>query len=169
MSDDKGGKLLRIVSASVFAVIAALIALDLLLDSRDGVGWLHVLLEASVLVAALFGLVVMLREFGRVSLDLTIARDDAARWRSEHKALLSGLSVAIARQFSDWGLTQAESEIGFLLLKGFSHHEIAELRGTSERTAREQARSLYRKSGLTGRNQLSAFFLEDLLQPAKAD
>ena len=35
-----------------------------------------------------------------------------------------------------------------------------------ERTVREQARSLYRKSGLTGRADLAAFFLEDLL-PAR--
>jgi len=35
----------------------------------------------------------------------------------------------------------------------------------SERTVREQARSVYAKSGLTGRASLSAFFLEDLLAP----
>jgi hypothetical protein len=32
---------------------------------------------------------------------------------------------------------------------------------------REQARSLYRKSNLSGRNDLAAFFLEDLL-PARS-
>ena len=39
------------------------------------------------------------------------------------------------------------------------------VRATSERTVREQARSIYTKAGLTGRAALSAFFLEDLLAP----
>ena len=39
------------------------------------------------------------------------------------------------------------------------------MRQTSERTIREQARALYRKSGLSGRAELSAYFLEDLLLP----
>jgi len=52
-----------------------------------------------------------------------------------------------------------------LLLKGLSHKEIAEVRNVSETTVRHQARSLYRKAGLSGRNDLAAFFLEDLLGP----
>ena len=76
---------------------------------------------------------------------------------------MRGLGVAIQNQFARWELTKAEAEVGLLLLKGLSHKEIATVRGTSERTAREQARTLYRKSGLSGRSALSAFFLEDLL------
>ncbi|MCZ7679332.1 MAG: hypothetical protein M5U28_11460 [Sandaracinaceae bacterium] len=52
-----------------------------------------------------------------------------------------------------------------LLLKGLSLKEIAAARDTGERTAREQARAVYRKSGLSGRAELAAFFLEDLLAP----
>ena len=52
-----------------------------------------------------------------------------------------------------------------LLLKGLSLREIAQLRDTSERTVREQARSVYRKAGINGRASLSAYFLEDLLLP----
>ncbi len=59
--------------------------------------------------------------------------------------------------------------MGLFLLKGLSLKEIASLRNTSERTVREQARSLYRKSGLPGRSSLSAFFLEDLLLPRSDD
>lgn len=166
MSDDADQRFLRLASAAAFGAIAMLIALDLLLDSRDGVGWLHVFLEGGVLLAALAGLVAMLRRFGRVTMDLAHARGDAERWRAEHQTLLQGLSEAIRSQFEAWKLTEAEAEIGFLLLKGLSHQEIAGVRGTSERTAREQARALYRKAGLSGRNELSAFFLEDLLPRA---
>ncbi len=166
MSDDRDNNRLRITSAFVFGIIALLIASDLLLDSRDGVGWFHVALEGSVLVAALAGVFVMLKRFRRVDADLALAREDAERWRAENQSLLQGLSAAIRVQFDAWGLTEAEIEIGFLLLKGLSHQEIADIRSTSERTAREQARSLYRKASLSGRNELSAFFLEDLLQSA---
>jgi hypothetical protein len=51
------------------------------------------------------------------------------------------------------------------LLKGFSHKEIARLRRTSEMTVRQQATAVYQKSGLGGRAELSAFFLDDLLRP----
>ncbi len=55
--------------------------------------------------------------------------------------------------------------MGLLLLKGLSHQEVADVRNVSERTVRQQARSLYRKAGLTGRADLAAYFLEDLLGP----
>lgn len=46
---------------------------------------------------------------------------------------------------------------------------MARARGTSERTARQQALAVYRKAGLAGRAELSAFFLEDLLLPPEGD
>jgi DNA-binding NarL/FixJ family response regulator len=54
-----------------------------------------------------------------------------------------------------------------LMLKGLSHKEIARVRATSEATVRQQAASVYRKSGLSSRAELSAFFLEDLLAPGE--
>ena len=69
-------------------------------------------------------------------------------------------------QFTRWGLTAAEREVGLLLLKGLSHKEVAAMRSTGETTIRQQALAIYRKSGLRNRSDLSAFFLEDLLLPA---
>ena len=97
--------------------------------------------------------------------DLEIARVQGQRWRAESRTLLNGLGVAIDSQFSRWNLTDAEREVALLLLKGLSTKEIAAVRASSERTVREQARSIYSKGGLTGRSALSAFFLEDLLAP----
>ncbi|MCP5363623.1 MAG: response regulator transcription factor [Hyphomicrobiales bacterium] len=51
------------------------------------------------------------------------------------------------------------------MLKGLTHKEIAVLRETSEATVRQHATAIYRKSGLSNRSQLTAFFLEDLLAP----
>ena len=80
--------------------------------------------------------------------------------------MLQGLGAAIDRQFDRWALTPAEREVALLQLKGLRHKAIADLRNTSERTVRQQALAVYRKSGLNGRNDLAAFFLEDLLLPS---
>jgi hypothetical protein len=55
--------------------------------------------------------------------------------------------------------------VAMLLLKGLGHKEAASVLDRSERTVRQHAVSVYRKSGLAGRAELSAFFLEDLLLP----
>jgi DNA-binding NarL/FixJ family response regulator len=75
--------------------------------------------------------------------------------------------VPYATQFDVWGLTDAEADVAGLLLKGMAHKEIALLRGSSEATVRQHAAAVYRKSGLTSRAQLTAFFLEDLLAPSE--
>jgi DNA-binding CsgD family transcriptional regulator len=97
--------------------------------------------------------------------ELDVARIQGRQWRDETRALLKGLGEAIDRQFLTWKLTEAERDVGLLILKGLSLKEIAAARVTSERTIRAQARSIYAKAGLSGRAALSAFFLEDLLAP----
>lgn len=120
----------------------------------------------SVGVALLFRITSRQRdEHVKVIRDLELARAQGQRWRSEARTYLDGLGQAIEGQFSRWNLTEAEREVALLILKGLSHKEIATVRAVSERTVREQARSVYSKSGLTGRASLSAFFLEDLLAP----
>ena len=92
--------------------------------------------------------------------------EDAENWRIQAAELLAGLGRMISVQFDAWSLTLAEQEVAFLLLKGFSLKQIAFMRGTGERTVRQQAAQIYTKAGLSGRAELSAFFLEDLL-PAR--
>jgi DNA-binding NarL/FixJ family response regulator len=81
--------------------------------------------------------------------------------------LLAGLGVAIDAQFERWVLSPAEREVALLMLKGLSHKEIASIRHVGEATVRQQAQGIYRKSGLANRNDLAAFFLEDLLLPSR--
>ena len=45
--------------------------------------------------------------------------------------------------------------------------EIADIRGSSEITVRQQASQIYKKCSLAGRLELSAFFLDDLLSLSK--
>ena len=130
------------------------------------------LIEIVPVVAASVGVALLFRvserqrdEHLRVLRDLELARVQGQRWRTESRELLNGLGEAIEIQFSRWNLTEAEREVALLLLKGLTHKEVSTVRAVSERTVREQARSIYSKAGLTGRAALSAFFLEDLLAP----
>lgn len=161
------------IAAALFVVIAALIGADIVDDYRSGIDAGHLLMEGAVMLAALAGAAALWRQLRsarrqarQLSIDLTAAREEAARFREEARDALEGLGAAIDAQFTRWGLTPAEREIGLLMLKGLSHREIAAARSTTETTIRQQALAIYRKSGLRNRAELSAFFLEDLLLPA---
>jgi DNA-binding CsgD family transcriptional regulator len=86
-------------------------------------------------------------------------------WKTKNLPLLNDIHSGINAQFSTWGLTPAESDVAFLLLKGVSFKEIAELRGSTEKTVRHHALKIYQKSGLPGRTELFAYFFEDILGP----
>ena len=77
---------------------------------------------------------------------------------------LSGELVAyVDCAFQGSGLSPGEAEVAWLLLKGFSCAEMAEIRSAREKTLRQQAASVYRKASLRGRAELAADFLEDLI------
>ena len=160
------------LAAALFGVIAFLVALDIAADYRAGTDSNHLLTEGFVMALALTGALALWRQLRQarrqaeqLTIDLATARREAERFRSEAREALQGLGEAIDRQFIRWELTPAEREVGLLLLKGLSHKEVAAARSTSETTIRQQALSIYRKSGLRNRSELSAFFLEDLLLP----
>lgn len=174
--DTGGRRPLLLFTALLFTAIGVLVAIDLAGDYGSGVSAVHVVIELGVIGAALAGAVLVLRALQReiatskrmtaaLTRDLSAAREDAGRWKRDAEALVTGLAGAIDRQLERWGLTAAEQEIALLLLKGLSLKEIGSLRGTSERTVRQQALAIYKKSGLAGRAELAAFFLEDLLGP----
>lgn len=162
-----------------FVLMAGLAAFDLIADLREGTTVEHVLAEGGILVVGFLGAGLAARRLvaatrlaraasaKATSLAAELARTaaEAERWRTESRDLLRGLGQAIDDQFERWQLSPAEKEVGLLLLKGLSHKEIAETRSVSETTARQQARSVYKKACLSGRHDLAAFFLEDLILP----
>lgn len=182
--DDAPGPITRTGRVPVWtwalpAAAALAVGLDLIADLGEGVEPAHAALE--LLASSLAGLAGAAgfrrwwsdrRELAR-SLATARAegegwRREAARWREEAEASVRGLSEAIEAELGRWGLSNAEREVAWLLLKGLASKEIAEVRDTSERTAREQAQAVYRKAGLSGRSELAAYFLEDLLSPPVA-
>lgn len=172
MDPTDAGVRFRWFATALFSAIAIGGAIDLAMDNPTTLWSVHVLFEVGMLVLSL-GAVAFLwigwhgtgrtLEQTRSALEERGAERDA--WRSRAEKLLSGLGEEIDRQFRDWGLTPVERETALLLLKGFGHKEIAALQEKSERTVRQHSVAVYRKSGLSGRAQLSAYFLEDLLLP----
>lgn len=184
-----------VLSVALFAAMSTLAAVDLLSDIGEGASVQHWAIEGALLIASLIGLAVMVRALLALFLranrlevetsslsdrlraeaaesvalrdELLEAAAEAERWRREVQELVRGLSHAIDEQFDRWSLTDAEKEVAMLLLKGLSHKEVAGVRDTSDATARQQARAVYKKAGLSGRNDLAAFFLEDLLAPTR--
>ena len=168
-------------SMILFVVIALLMATDLTIEFRHGESIALQSFELVIFTSALAGIAfhwwqmaAARRRSARLDVELAQARaevlrssEDARRWNAEAQNVLDGLGAAMDRQFDRWGLTPAEREVALLQLKGLRHRAIAELRHTSERTVRQQALSIYRKSGLDGRSDLAAFFLEDLLLPSQ--
>jgi DNA-binding CsgD family transcriptional regulator len=69
----------------------------------------------------------------------------------------------LGAKFTDWNLSVSEREIALLLIKGLSIHEIADIRTTKTGTIKSQCSSVYRKAEVKGRNELVAYFVEDLL------
>jgi DNA-binding CsgD family transcriptional regulator len=174
---------LLMVTLVAFTLMAGLAAADLLLDLREGTTVSHVAVEGAILLVGFLGAVLVARKLIRAtrvaraasaeasSLASALAESaaEAEQWRSKARNLVRGLSRAIDEQFDRWQLSPAEKEVGLLLLKGLSHREIAETRSVTEATARQQAGAVYKKAGLSGRHDLAAFFLEDLMLPEGAD
>jgi putative tricarboxylic transport membrane protein len=107
------------------------------------------------------------RHAGRHVLELEealgVATDDAERKARKLEEALQGRMQRVNQDFDKWGLSAAERDIALFLLKGLRLQDIADIRATSERTVRQQAQSIYRKSGLESRTELSAYFMEDFM------
>ncbi len=154
-------------------LVAGMAVLDTLVGG-EGFGaadFAFELLDRGILVAAMAMValgVVELREMRSeqraLRADLERAVASGARWREDSREVLADLGEAIQAQFDAWSLTRAEADIAGLVLKGVTLRDIAALRQTSETTIRQQAQSVYRKSGLSGRAEFAAYFLESLFE-----
>ena len=159
----------KIVSA-LLILVAVLTCLDVVEDALEGASLFHIVPEIAVVTVTAWLAIVLFFRFARgkeaamahVRQEAESAKQVAFQWQEKAQELSKGITDTISAQLGSWGLTEAEHEVCFLLLKGLSLAEISEIRQTSERTIRHQASAIYDKSGLSGRAQLSAFFLEDL-------
>ena len=147
---------------------------DLILDRPESWLSLHVLFESVLILGALTMAVALWvgwwkaeKAAGELRRSLEEQKAERDAWTRKAQSALEGLGAAIQAQFGEWGLSEAESEVALLLMKGHSHKSIARLTDRSPQTVRQHASSAYRKSGLAGRAELAAFFLEDLMLPGQ--
>ncbi len=165
----------RAYAKEVFLVVILLLVvvasgMDIYSDLIHGASGQHIAKEVIVVFTAAFGAAWLLAGLHRQRMHIAALRKELQEsWRpavppGEYVvAARRQLRDVIAKQFEEWGLSASEKEVGLLLLKGLSLKEIAELRATLEKTVRQQASSIYRKAGVSGRHAFAAWFIEDFL------
>jgi len=150
-------KLIRYLPAIVLAGAMLFFAYDILLDVATGLdGISHIILEMVVFVAISVVLARELLHVRQLNLDIVREKTRTARLAGEMLSVMN-------KQFQAWGLSGSEVEIALLLIKGLSMKEIAEARNVKDKTVRTQAASIYAKTGHSGRHELAAYFIEDLM------
>lgn len=164
----------RQVVALLLVAMAVAGTVDLLTDSPRVWRGSHAVVELLFILLGAAAAILLLRGWRDTERSLAGARAALAsrqaerdHWQSLARNALRGLGEAMDQQFDAWSLTPAEKETAMFLLKGYSHKEVASLTQRSERTVRQHAVSVYRKSGLAGRAELAAFFFEDMLLPSE--
>ena len=151
-------------------VVAVASVSDLIDDMTHGSDVLHLAGEVAALLLAACAVAWLLRERRRQNAQLNALRAELAEAAEQvansdaaTQAQRRQLGEFINAQFATWRLTDSEREVGWLLLKGLSLKEVADLRSTLEKTVRQQASSIYQKAGVSGRHAFAAWFLEDYL------
>lgn len=137
----------------------------------------HLALEALTILVSLSGIAFLIheirqrrREVENLRAQLTVTRASLNATRADLQTMNQKVQQAsrqygevIQEQLEVWEFTPSEKEVALLLLKGLSFDEIANVRDTKEKTVRQQATAIYRKSGLNGRHEFAAWFFEDFL------
>ena len=147
---------IALINRIVLVIAAVFFIVDLYYDRLEGESWLHFIPELTVFTLVIFALSYEILAGNRLRSQLLENQQQLAD-------LQGRFADTIRQEFQKWNLTQSETEIAWLIVKGFSFAEIAYLRGVKEKTVRQQATAIYAKSGARNRSELTALFLEDLL------
>jgi DNA-binding NarL/FixJ family response regulator len=153
----------------VFLLVIITSITDIAADVRQGANILHIVQESVICVSALYLLISLFintRAQAKQNQQLVVALDEAklhsARASQELVKAKRIFGEEISKQFSNWELTESESDVALFTLKGFNAKEIANLRNASEKTVRNQLTSIYKKSTTSSKVSFIAWFMEDL-------
>ena len=154
----------------ILCVIMLLNLADVVTDISLGVPTWHIIEECLIVMAAgLTAAYLVLesraraRQLEQLKQTLSQADRQIADITAEMRGARRQYGELIHQQFDAWSLTRSEQQVAMLLLKGLTFKEIAAVRETREKTVRQQASTIYSKSGLEGRHAFAAWFLEDFL------
>ncbi|MFT5506165.1 MAG: DNA-binding NarL/FixJ family response regulator, partial [Gammaproteobacteria bacterium] len=122
----------------------------------EGLPISHVFLEAGVFLAITVALAFEIKQGVDLSHSVSVTQASIDRLKKQ-------LHEVINDEFIRWKLSSSEKEIALFLIKGLSMKEIADLRSVKEKSVRQQSTGIYQKSGVANRNELVAYFIEDML------
>ncbi|KAA0916829.1 helix-turn-helix transcriptional regulator [Aquicoccus porphyridii] len=91
------------------------------------------------------------------------ASRDIRRAESARRLTAGEFTAVVDDYFRKLGLTPAETEVAWFLLKGMSLTEIAGLRNTREGTVKAQCTAIYRKADVSNKSQFFSLLVEDIL------
>lgn len=131
-------------------------------DIIEGDSLMHILHEGIIASLCMIAIYIVWRETAISSRYTQNLQQTNKTYSKQIKIFKNELLKVLEIQFEQWHLSKSEQEVALLLLKGLSLKEISQIRGTKERTIRQQASTIYQKSNLKGRYELSAYFIEDL-------
>lgn len=141
-----------LIGASIFFIY------DIISDIRDASdNYLHLITEGGVFIAITIILFLELKRVYHLKLEVQLEKEKVG-------ALSGELYKIILNKLEEWDLSESEKQVAIFIIKGYSMREIAELRNVKEKTIRQQATSIYSKTGVTGRYELASYFIEDLLR-----
>lgn len=154
----------------VLVFFAFFFILDIYLDIREGIPFSHIWHEVALFLLSLAAVIWQVRiifhkniYISTLNKELLETKKSYMEWKEKTQVSAEAIRHSIDHQFHLWHLSLSEKDVALLLIKGLSMKEIAEIRDTHEKTVRQQATTVYKKSGLSGRQELAAFFLEDIL------
>jgi len=141
----------------VQAFCAAIFVTDVIHESMmpKGISF-HLVIEAIATVGLILAIWIEVRYFREMM------RENDKQGRSLRVAT-GALSEVIDDYFAEWGLTPSERDVALFAIKGLSNTEIAGLRKSSEGTIKAHLNAVFRKAGVSGRNQLVSLLVEDLM------
>ncbi|WP_319823990.1 LuxR C-terminal-related transcriptional regulator [Thalassovita sp.] len=155
-----GGNAPKMVLLSVVIFMQATCSLfflwDVITDLQAGYLTLHIrfeLLAVLTLIAGVATGTVLLRNLINLS---NQSRQEIERMRER-------ISKMIKERMDMWDLTRSETEVAWMVLKGFDIDEIAHVRKTASGTVRAQLSRIYEKSETHSQSQFIAQFLDLLL------
>lgn len=129
-----------LVIIGLLALIICFKLFDITSDIQLGIPQWHIAQEAMLLVLTVIGamylsydLIRRSREVKALAKRLEHADKKIDNMSTQMRSARQEYSQAVSQQFETWGFTKSEQQVAFLLLKGLSFKEIAEVRQTKEK------------------------------------
>ncbi len=157
MSDNRLWIFLTIFFSTILCLLAFVEFVLVLNDSAIKIDWKYIeYIEIAEVVFAVLGFV------SGMTATFRFYRDNSRLTRRVGN-VQKKFETLVADVFREWQLTDAESEIALLLIKGFSISEISSIREKSEGTVKNQCSAVYRKAGVSSKQQLVSNVLDMLI------